>query len=80
MKSVEKAQVISGISYVKNRLKTLYSLFDDLTDDELIDSLIYEMISLNAKYKYYLRVAKEQGIRADFFENGEGEKWNQARL
>lgn len=80
MDSVERAQVMDGIGYVKNRLKTLYSLFDCITDEELIDSLIYEMISLNSKYKYYLRVAKEEGIRADFFENGEEDKWNRVAL
>ncbi len=59
----QRAEIINGIKDVKARLEKAREIFNNTTDDALIDSAIYEIISLNAKYRYYLRIAKEEGIR-----------------
>lgn len=65
----EKYMLIDGINDVRERLKAARAAFDDITDEALIDSYIYEIISLNARYKYYLRTAKEEGIEAEGFDS-----------
>ncbi len=67
MDMAERAEVIAGINDVRERLATARAAFNNITDDALIDSYIYEMISLNERYRYFLRLAKEGGIRADGF-------------
>ena len=35
---------------------------EDVTDESLIDSYIYEIIALQKKYEYFLRAAKKMGL------------------
>ena len=69
MDMAERAEVIAGINDVRARLIAARDAFNNITDDALIDSCIYEIISLNKRYRYFLRLAKEGGIRADGFED-----------
>ncbi|MBQ2752888.1 MAG: DUF2508 family protein [Firmicutes bacterium] len=69
MDMAERAEVIAGINDVRARLIAARDAFNNITDDALIDSCIYEIISLNERYRYFLRLAKEGGIRADGFED-----------
>ena len=69
MDMAERAEVIAGIEDVKSRISSAMDVFNNITDDALIDSCIYEIISLNERYRYFLRLAKEGGIRADGFED-----------
>ena len=68
MDMAERAEVMAGIEDVKNRIYTAMDTFNNITDDSLIDSCIYEIISLNERYRYFLRLAKEGGIKAEGFE------------
>jgi hypothetical protein len=44
-------------------------------DSDLIESCIYEIESLRAKYRYLLRIARQQGLRAGTYPLvNEGEK------
>lgn len=36
-----------------------------ITEDELIDSTIYEIKALEKRYEYYIRICKEKGISAN---------------
>lgn len=68
MDAAERMEIISGMAAIKERLETAREVFNSTTDEALIDSCIYEIISLNAKYRYFLRIAKEKGIRAEGFD------------
>lgn len=48
-------QVCESIDVVQNR-------FEQETDPDLIESSIYELQSLRAKYRYLLRTARKEGI------------------
>ena len=67
METAEKKDILEGITDVRERLKAAREQFNTDTDEALIDSCIYEIISLNARYKYYLHLAKEEGITAEGF-------------
>lgn len=55
---------IAGCHSMKNRLADLYSILDFVTEAELIDSIIYEIKSVNMRYHYYLKICKERGYTA----------------
>ena len=69
MDMAERADVLAGIEDVKSRICTAMDAFNNITDDALIDSCIYEIISLNERYRYFLKLAKEGGIKAYGFED-----------
>ncbi len=60
--SVEDAEIINNINSVQAHLRALHHNYDYATDPMLIDSYIYEMSALYAKYDYYLKLCKEKGI------------------
>lgn len=47
------------------RLESAYSRFENESDEDLIDSIIYEIKSLKALYRYLLKLAKEKGLESD---------------
>ena len=53
-----------AIYAIQLELRRAQAGFQDETDEALIDSYIYEIISLHKKYEYYLRRAKELGLAA----------------
>lgn len=44
------------------RLRSAYSRFENEENEDLLDSIIYEIQSLKALYRYLLKRAKEEGI------------------
>ncbi len=60
--SQEDLEILDNINKVKISLKALHHNYDYATDPMLIDSYIYEMSALYAKYDYYLKLCKEKGI------------------
>lgn len=60
----EKQGYIIGCNMMRNRLTDLYSILDFVTERELIDSVIYEIKSVNMRYHYYLKICKERGYTA----------------
>lgn len=66
--SEEGKHIIEEIEKIKNQLEKTRANFDLATDDSLIDCYIYEIISLNKKYQYFLKKAKEIGLVARGFE------------
>ena len=56
--------ILSAIYAIQLELRRAQAGFQDETDEALIDSYIYEIISLHKKYEYYLRRAKELGLAA----------------
>ena len=68
MKQKVKKQVVEGedilfaLKYVQMQLECARKSFEALTDENLIDSCIYEIISLQRKYAYFLNIAREMGL------------------
>ncbi len=50
------------LAKLKRELDFLHRGFDMATDPILIDSYIYEIMSVNMKYKFYLKLCKERGL------------------
>lgn len=57
-----RKRLFEDIDYVTGRLEQVRESFDMTSEPELVDSLIYEELSLKARYAYLLRIAKEKGI------------------
>ncbi len=68
MKQKVKKQVAEGedilfaLRHVQMQLECARKSFELLTDENLIDSCIYEIISLQRKYAYFLNIARERGL------------------
>ena len=53
---------LQEIRETSQRLQSAYSRFENESNEDLIDSIIYEIQSLKALYRYLLKLAKEKGI------------------
>lgn len=73
-KCTEK-EIIDEIENIKLQLNKTRMNFEMCTDEILIDSYIYEIISLNKKYQYFLRLAKKYGISATVFKKQKKFLW-----
>ncbi len=58
----EEAEILENINKLLISLQTLYQNYEFVVDPKLIDSYIYEMSALYAKYDYYVKLCKEKGI------------------
>ncbi len=45
------------------KLTAAHNRFENECDEDLLDSIIYEIHSLKALYRYLLRLAKEEGLQ-----------------
>ncbi len=55
----EKYLILADIQRTKQALDNAYSNFQNVVDPDLIDCYIYEVKSVQQKYKYLLKRAKE---------------------
>ncbi|MDO4531265.1 MAG: DUF2508 family protein [Bacillota bacterium] len=58
----EGEEILLAIRQVQVQLECARNSFAVLTDENLIDSCIYEIISLQKKYAYFLKAAREMGL------------------
>ncbi len=65
--SHEDTEIIKSLEDVQSQLFMAQKSFDLATDQALVDSFIYEIMSLNKKYEYYLKLCKERGLVAGGF-------------
>lgn len=63
-KPVEPARdgLLSQIRDTSARLESAYSRFENECNEDLLDSIIYEIQSLKALYRYLIKQAKENGL------------------
>lgn len=54
--------ILLQIRDTSQRLESAYSRFENESNEDLLDSIIYEIQSLKALYRYLLKLAKEKGI------------------
>lgn len=57
----ETDSIIMQIQNVSEQLSIAYSRFNYETNEDLIESVIYEIQSLKAQYRYLMKIAKETG-------------------
>lgn len=57
-------EVLTAIRDVCAQLENVNMRFKMERDNDLIESCIYEMESLRARYRYLLKLAKKQGLTA----------------
>ena len=58
----EQNELIFQIRDTSQRLAAAYSRFEIESNEDLLDSIIYEIQSLKALYRYLIKLAKEKGI------------------
>lgn len=63
----EKEKLLLDIKKVSGQIDRIETCFQMTCDEDLIDSCIYELESLHARYRYLLRKAKELGISQEPF-------------
>lgn len=59
---LEKDRIVYSIDAVLAQLRESQERFNTTLDETLIESIIFEMASLEAKYKHLLELAKSKGI------------------
>ncbi len=57
-----KSSIVMQIRDTSRRLESAYSRFENELNEDLLDSIIYEIQSLKALYRYLLKEAKECGV------------------
>ena len=60
----QREDIIKSIRDVEIRLKNAYSRFDNEQDNDLIESVIYEIRALKASYAYLIKKAKISGVKS----------------
>lgn len=57
--------VISAIRQVCVSIDAAQNRFEQETDPDLIEASVYELQSLRARYRYLLRIARNEGISCE---------------
>lgn len=58
----DNSSLLMQIRDTSRKLKIAYNRFEYESNEDLLDSIIYEIQSLKALYRYLLKQAKEKGI------------------
>ena len=58
----ENKMVVDDLNYIRSRLENIRAAYDMVSDEELVDALIFEEKALMSRFSYLLRVARERGI------------------
>ncbi len=58
-------KILLELAEVKDQLEHAQLLFNSQTNLDLIDSCIYQIDSLEAKYNYLIKEARKKGIKTD---------------
>jgi hypothetical protein len=56
--------LLSCIQTSSSKLMTAESLFNEITDDDLIDYATYDILAEKARYSYLIKKAKEKNLHA----------------
>ena len=58
----EDAQVVKALNEAASDMAYIHSCFDHITEELLIDCLIYELKAAQLRHKYFLDLCKEKNI------------------
>ena len=64
--TTENSDIIQELERITEMFRANEQLFDMMTDEKMIEAIIFEQRSLQARYAYLLNVAKEKGIKIDY--------------
>ncbi len=64
--STEKTEFLRELDTLLLMLEKNESIFNMITDSDLIEAVIYEKLSLQLRYTYLIKLAKEKGIRLEY--------------
>lgn len=59
-KQDDKVAMKNDIAYIKKQLEIAKNRFENESDSDLVDSCIFEINALQAKYRYLLKLAKQK--------------------
>ena len=58
-RKTERTELLRALSHTRLLITQAYSSFDSAKDDDLIESYVFEINALQARYSYLLRRIKE---------------------
>ena len=56
---IERRELMASLSHTRTLINQAYGSFNSVSDSDLIDSYVYEINALQARYNYLLRRVKE---------------------
>ncbi|PWM37308.1 MAG: DUF2508 domain-containing protein [Clostridiales bacterium] len=59
---VVRSPILEDIDEVLRQLRESSARFDLVCDDDLLESIIYEQNALMARYRYLIKLAKQDGL------------------
>jgi hypothetical protein len=62
----EGEKILLAIQEVQTKLICARQGFETATEEALVDSYIYEITALQKKYDYFIKTAKEMGLKGPF--------------
>jgi len=62
--SREDLEIVAALNDATEDMAFIHSCFDHITEEILVDCLIYELKAASLRHKYYLDLCKEKGIIA----------------
>lgn len=65
--SREDIMILTTLEKLKADLDRIHAALDVVTDQDLIDSFVYELNAVNMRYKFYLQICKQKGIVSTIF-------------
>ena len=60
-----RSELLDEIRRTVDELNTAHIWFEAESDPDLIEACVYRMESLEAKYRYLMRLARAEGLRRD---------------
>lgn len=65
--SREDIMILTTLEGLKKDLDRIHASLDVVTDQDLIDSFVYELNAVNMRYKFYLQICKQKGLVSAMF-------------
>ena len=66
--ATEKSALVEEIAAISDLIASNEQRFNMATDEQLIEAMIYEQRSLQSRYAYLLKLAKENGIQIEYID------------
>lgn len=66
--------IILEIKKINSELEKAYDIFQNQTDDDLLEASIYNILSLKSRHSYLIKLAKENKAEAVYMNFSEKEK------
>ena len=64
--ATENSGIIQELEKITEQFRANEQLFNMMTEDEMIEAVIYEQRALQSRYAHLLKIAREKGIRIDY--------------